>query len=676
MQLIASRVRDTPVFVLPVHGKGWWDRLYGGVERHDGWTYPGYFPYGAAFLNDLRVLSPRQDFDASAIELSRQVSHAEASYQHAERQWQASQMVDLPLPLGWRWPKNEPYLHQRLGIANALHWWRRFFLWEMGTGKTKTIIETLRLLRAQGRFRRAVVLAPPVVLPTWAREVRQHTDDEFTTLLWGDVVKDEEALPELSAKSDVVIVSYTRARLERERTARTGQPNRLQALGYDVIIADESHSIGNYESSQTAASLELSVTASRRYILSGTAADHPAKLYPQLRFLGPQLMPMSWTDFKKRYFEFNPTQPHLIAKFKWTNELNAKVDQIATRMKKKECLDLPEMVVTDIPFELGRRQKARYNELVLEMRASFEPILAYADVVALKGDIDTDDDEEDPTVNPIQIGPDQVGLAKDKTLFDLPNGATRVNKLLQLTSGFMKQGLDLSVCDGCEHLAACAKAKIKPYTRACHVVKKKPALAVIRDVENPKLEIFEQLLDNILQSDVTNKVLVWANFTPELDDLEAVCKAKKVGYIRIDGKTTKKIESMQEKFETDPACRVSIGIVSAGVGITLVAANYSIYYNLPWNGVHYHQSIERNNRPGQRRSMTAYRMIARDTIVEYVASALAYKDLVSFTLLERIACSQCDDQRRCSAQNNRPFRPGCKYQPEMRRPTAKVDVVG
>ncbi len=673
MQLLGSLVRDTPVFVLPVHGKGWWDRL-NGVEREDGWTYPGYFPYGQTFLHDLQLLAPRQDFDVKAIELAQQIRAAEASHIYAQAQWDAAHGVDLNLPVGWKWHKNEPFNHQRLGIAQALAWWRRFYLWDMGTGKTKTMIEALRLLRAQGRFRKALVISPPIVIPTWERETQVHSGGEFTALSWGDAMEDD-SLSELSNKADIVIISYTRARLERERAIKTGELNRLLALNYDTIICDESHSIGNYESSQTHAALELSVFAARRYLLSGTAADHPAKLYPQLSFLGPQLMPLSWTKFQDKFFVYDPIKKFLIKKFRFTNELNAKVDSIASRMKKKECLDLPEMTTTDLFFELGRKQKARYNELVMEMKASFEPIMAYADVAQLKGQIEDDGDDEDPTVGPINIQADGAVTIEKNVLFDLPHGAARVNKLLQLTSGFMRQGLDLSVCDGCEFLALCAKGKIKPYTKACKIVPKKPPMPVIRDVENPKLEVFEQLLTNILESDETNKVLVWANFTPELDDLEALCKKLKVGYIRIDGKTTKRIKEMEERFETDPKCRVSIGIVSAGVGITLVAANYSIYYNLPWNGVHFHQSLERNNRPGQKRAMTCYRLIAKDTVTEFVAAALLYKDLVSFTLLEKIACSQCSDQRRCAVESNKPFFPGCKYQPEMQRPVAKVEVV-
>jgi SNF2 family DNA or RNA helicase len=257
----------------------------------------------------------------------------------------------------------------------------------------------------------------------------------------------------------------------------------------------------------------------------------------------------------------------------------------------------------------------------------------------------------------------------------LPHGAARVNKLLQIVSGFMIVGPDSTICDACPSMERCVENRIKPYTKSCVVVQTPPPRQIIRDVENPKLEMFEQLLSNILESDDTNKVLCWGSYLPELDDMEAVCRKLKVGHVRVDGDSTKHIKEIEDKFAEDPDCRVYVGQVRSGVGINLTSANYAVYYSLPWDQVQYHQSLERNNRPGQVRAMTVYRLIGDDTIQEFVAQVLAHKDHIAYTLVEKIACAQCDQQARCGPENIRPFRQGCKYQSEAVRPIAKVGVI-
>ncbi len=674
MRLIGTTVNHTPGFLLPVTGKGWWERVWGAVELQGKWLLPACYPFGEWVLNDLQALRVAYELDEVAEDHVRRLSYAKGLRLQAEKSYAAGRAADLPLPEGFRFsPKYQPFKHQRLGMAYLLACYRWFFLWEMGTGKTKTIVDGFRLLKAHGKVSRMLVVAPKVVLPTWRDECYRHSEGELKVALWNEDTERDQFLEE-AVGADVVVISYPRARQEDVTAQVTGQPNVLHQIPYEMFVGDESHNMGSYESQQTHAGMQLAALAGRRYLLSGTAADHPAKLYPQLRLLSSGLMPLSWTAFQKHHFEYDPSNKHLIKKFKWVNELNAKVDTIASRMKKKDCLDLPPLTVTDLPFDLGPRQKARYNELVLEMKASFEPILSYAGGIKL-----TDDEGEAVEAEEaIAISPEDVALVDPEhqtPMFAVANGAVRVAKLSQLTSGYVIRSPDITVCNGCPNLIGCAKAKIKPYTKRCEVLPKKPTVEIVRDVENPKLETFEALLRNILEADPTNKVLCWGNYTPELDDMEAVVKKLKVGHIRIDGKTTKNIEAMQLKFETDPKCRVSVGQNAAGVGITLVAANFTIYYNLPWNAVHYRQSLARNDRPGQVRNITAYRLIAKDTITEYVAASLNHKELVSYTLLERIACSQCKDQRRCASEGNRPFRDGCLYQPSINRPRAKVEVV-
>lgn len=637
MKIYGAHLNLTPVFrVTPISlSPDPWRRVTGAVQIGKDWFFPAYYPFGSAAFRDLRVLAPQVEWDASTVAHLQALSSADATWQAARTAFE--QKKELPLPKGIAFPKNfEPYQHQRLGIAMASTWWRALFLWEMGTGKTRTMIDGYRLSRRENpNLTRMLVMAPPVVIPTWINEVKRCSQGEMSACIWDGTDKSYEQ----AQTSDVVVLSYARARLEFD--SRFKGPQRLKDLDYQVIVSDESHSIGNYDSAQTQAALQLSAKAARRYLLSGTAADHPGKLYSQFRFLSPVLMPISWYQYKQNYFVFSQYRKGQVFGYKRLDDLNSKVDLIASRMKKKECLDLPPVSFVDVPFELTSEQVDAYDACIARLK-DFD---LYKKTLEGQG----------------------VSVA---------HGGALVNKLLQIVSGFVMDGGDPLICDGCDYLMDCVKGGIKPYTPACKVVQVKPPTTIKR-FKSPKGEVFKGLLDNILSDDETNKVIVWGTYLEELNDIQTLVEDLGYGFVRVDGSTTSQIGEISEKFQTDPKCRVYIGQVTSGVGVTLTAANYMVYYALTWNLTSYKQSLERNNRPGQTRNMVVYRLLSTHpgALDSFLAKTLAFKDNVAYTMLERVACATCDRGEACARDEVRPFRKACKYASDVNKPTASAQYL-
>lgn len=611
-----------------------WRRVTGAVQSGADWLFPAYYPFGLSVAHDLKVLAPDLEWTASALSFVNDLRATDNVWGAAKSAYAQNEEVELPED--FEFPKGfEPYRHQRLGIRRIAAWWRSFFLWEMGTGKTRTMIDGFRLSRRENpELKRMLVMAPPVVLPTWVNEVRRCTQGALRAVIWDGTDKSYEA----AQTADVVVLSYARARLEFD--PKNKHPKRLKDLDYQVIVSDESHSIGNYESSQTQAALTLSAKACRRYLLSGTAADHPGKLYAQMRFLSPALMPMPWYAYQQKHFVYSKFNKHQVYGYRDLDELNARVEGIATRMKKKECIDLPPVTFIDVPFDLSSAQAREYDASI----ARLKDFAAYAESNALRG----------------------RGVST-------PHGGALVNKLLQLVSGFVIEGADPLVCDGCEHVQGCVKTGVRPYTERCHIYKEKPPTTIKR-LSNPKLATFKELLGNVLSDDDANKVIVWATYLEELNDIETAVSDAGYEYVRVDGSTTSRIEELSRRFQTDPICRVYIGQVSSGVGVTLTAANYMIYYALTWNLTHYKQSLERNNRPGQTRNMVVYRLLSThpQALDGFLARTLAFKDNVAYTMLERISCASCERMNDCARDEIRPFRKGCKYSAEVAKPVANT----
>lgn len=663
---------NTPIFAIDAPEGAPAKKAWGAVRSGERWLAPAYYPFGLWAAQDLRKLHPEAAWDSTAYAHVSALELTERTWNQIEAGWTGNPNGD-PLgpdsfgvfpgvgddffPAGFK-----PFRHQRYGAARVRFWPRSWFLWEMRTGKTRTMIDGMRLLARDGLFTKALVLGPPVVLPGWLEETRRASAGAWKAVIWDGT---DEAI-EAAKSAQIVLASYARARLEAQAELPHPQlgsikvfapeASRLRELGYDVIVADESHNLGNWQSDQTRAAIELSKLAARRYCLTGTAGDQPLKVYGQLYFLAPGLVPVSWEKFEEKHVVRSERMKHVITGYRGLNEINAVVDSVATRLKKRECLDLPPRTTVDVPFNLGPRQRARYNEMVAEMRGSVSPALDY--LHAKEGGA------------PVE--------GASETLFNLPHGATRVQKLLQLVSGFVLLGTDDAICDACPRMEACVEAQVRPYTKKCAVVQTKPPRKVLRDVENPKLELFESLVSEILAEDPTNKVICWGAFTESLNDMEAACEKLGAAVARLDGSNTGRVAEIRGRFQEDPACRTFVGMITSGIGIDLSAANYMIYYDLIWDPLVYAQAEDRNSGPKQTRPMTVYRLITSaetPALDRLVAGTLKFKGRVAYTMLEKVACASCDRQGACALDGTVPFRENCKYAASVSRPVTKVSLL-
>lgn len=207
---------------------------------------------------------------------------------------------------------------------------------------------------------------------------------------------------------------------------------------------------------------------------------------------------------------------------------------------------------------------------------------------------------------------------KEKSLYDrlkrdsfaeLENGGqitattvlTKLLRLQQFTGGFL-------VADGSE----------------------KPEL-----VSKGKLNALEDIIDDYV-IDAGKKLVVFARFRPEIDLVGKLLDKKKIRYGAIYGDI--KLEDrgdIVKDFQTNPATKVFLAqIDTAGLGITLTAADTCVYYSVNFNYAAYSQSLARIHRIGQKNVCTYIHLITEGTVDETILRALAKKEDLAKTIVD------------------------------------------
>lgn len=143
--------------------------------------------------------------------------------------------------------------------------------------------------------------------------------------------------------------------------------------------------------------------------------------------------------------------------------------------------------------------------------------------------------------------------------------------------------------------------------------------------DNPREKALEELLESLLP----NKVIIWAVFKQNYEVVRRVCARLKIRMVECHGGVSnqQKFEAV-EQFEHDSEVKVFLGHPrSLGIGINLIAAKYMIYYSRDFNLGNDIQSEARNYRAGSEihDSITRYDLVAPGTVDELCLEALAAK---------------------------------------------------
>ncbi len=150
-----------------------------------------------------------------------------------------------------------------------------------------------------------------------------------------------------------------------------------------------------------------------------------------------------------------------------------------------------------------------------------------------------------------------------------------------------------------------------------------------------KLSALEDILEDYVIGE-GKKLVIFCRFRPEIDLIQKLLEKKKIQYRSIYGDI--KIDDrgpIVADFQKIPEIKVFLAqIDTAGLGITLTAADTCVYYSVNFNYAAYSQSLARIHRIGQRNCCSYIHLVVEKTVDEIVLNALSKKEDLAKTVVD------------------------------------------
>ena len=152
-------------------------------------------------------------------------------------------------------------------------------------------------------------------------------------------------------------------------------------------------------------------------------------------------------------------------------------------------------------------------------------------------------------------------------------------------------------------------------------------------LSSSKLQAFEELVDELL--DNRHKALVFSQFVGHLRLIRELLDKKGIQYHYLDGSTpVPQRKKAVNLFQSGDGDLFLISLKAGGTGLNLTAADYVIHMDPWWNPAVEDQASDRAHRMGQKRPVTVYRLVAKDTIEDKIVDLHKHKRDLANSLLE------------------------------------------
>ena len=270
--------------------------------------------------------------------------------------------------------KTKPYGHQLTALEKSWNRETYAYFMEMGTGKTKVLIDNMAMLYDRGKIDGALIISPKGVIDTWYRqELPAHLPNhiENMAVLWqANITKSQSRKLGNLFKTDerlhILIMNVEALSTQKGLTFA----EKFIFSHKTLMCIDESTTIKNPKAKRTKNIISIAPRAQYRRILTGSpVTKNPLDLYSQCEFLNEEHLDFtSYYAFRNRYAEMKTLHIagrsiQVVSHFKNLDELAEQLKTFSYRVLKEECLDLPEKIYMKREIELSPEQKKVYKQM-------------------------------------------------------------------------------------------------------------------------------------------------------------------------------------------------------------------------------------------------------------------------------------------------------------------------
>lgn len=468
--------------------------------------------------------------------------------------------------------KTKPFGHQ-LEAYNLMENKRNYALFcEMGTGKSKMLIDDAARLFKQKHIDLMFVLCPNGLQQNWIlREIPIHLAlDNYQigfsrsgmgkkeTTTWEALVslKGEDLFKVLAVNIDQLVnfqmYTYYKSIIRDHET---------------LLIVDESQRIKKpgMSTKRSHRTVLLGEHAIAKRIASGSPMPNgPQDLYNQFKFLNPGILGYrTFADFKVSHMEFaqidvsnRPGIEKMVPKimgYRRIKKLKEKMKPYTYAVRLRDCVDMPPLIFEDYFVTLTPQQERMYKSLQKEAIASIE----------------------NPPSN--LTNEELILWAFENPLVISKNALSKCIRLVQVLGGFVPDD------DG-----------------------------VMHELDNNKIKV----MNEIIEDEPHKKFMILAQYKPEIKAIvESLNKNfGKESVVEYHGgvKMTDRTIAV-DRLQEDPKTRFFVAQWQSAIGITLTAATRALCYSFPYhNWEHFIQAIYRIFRIGQHHKVVVTQLVSEN----------------------------------------------------------------
>jgi SNF2 family DNA or RNA helicase len=286
--------------------------------------------------------------------------------------------------------KVKPWKHQADALIRSRDISHFAFFFQVGTGKTLTCINALRVKYAQSKtLLPTLILSPPITLTNWKREWAMHSNiaDDDVVILNGTGKERVKKLQSIMGRPKIIITNYESLLIKELFPL-------LQQYRPACLVCDESHKLKDSKSRRSEMATKLSDLATFKFLMTGSPVlNSMMDLFSQFRILdGGQTFGKNFFAFRAKYFyDKNSGSPSHVTWSDWRpranteKELRAKIALVSMHVEKKDCLDLPPLVKKKVFVEMSKDQKQAYDSMLSDFIAVVNEKAAVAELAITRG---------------------------------------------------------------------------------------------------------------------------------------------------------------------------------------------------------------------------------------------------------------------------------------------------